>query len=53
MNLIIFAESLQISPNQIKILNLKKKNNNNHIIGDSMIKHTDKWEIVKKLKPQK
>ena len=25
MNLIIFAESLQISPNQIKILNLKKK----------------------------
>ena len=52
MNLIIFAESLQISPNQIKILNLKKKKKN-HIIGDSMIKHTDKWEIVKKLKPQK
>ena len=39
MNVILSAENLQNRANQI-------------ILGDSMIKHTNGWEIAKKLKPE-
>ena len=47
MNLIISAETLQISPNQMKILNLKKKQSYYRRQYDQTHKQTEKSEKTK------